>query len=282
MLKIIYFIGMKPITEYQDYRKYMRDFYEERKRSSLFSWREFSRLAGFTSPNYIQLVCDGKSGLSKNGVEGVANAMSIEGVDRDFFRAMVLFGDAKSDAKKTQAFKEMQRIAKENHLRVVDSEAFKYFETWVNPVMRELAPIMPGAKPLELAHQCYPVVSAAEVRYALDFLCRTDFLKKVDEDTYKQTEKIVTGSSEAIPLALRSMNRQMSKLAVDAIDEIPPEKRHVAGVTLGMSDATYKWLVQKLEMLRQQVVAVAAKEKDYDKVYRLNLQLFPLTKGKEA
>ena len=269
---------MKPITEYQDYRKYMRDFYEERKRSSLFSWREFSRLAGFTSPNYIQLVCDGKSGLSKNGVEGVANAMSIEGIDRDFFRAMVLFGDAKSDAKKTQAFKEMQRIAKENHLRVVDSEAFKYFETWVNPVMRELAPIMPGAKPLELAHQCYPVVSAAEVRYALDFLCRTDFLKKVDEDTYKQTEKIVTGSSEAIPLALRSMNRQMLKLAMDAIDEIPPEKRHVAGVTLGMSDATYKWLVQKLEVLRQQVVAMAAKEKDYDKVYRLNLQLFPLSK----
>ena len=272
---------MKPITEYQDYRKYMRDFYEERKRSSLFSWREFSRLAGFSSPNYIQLVCDGKSGLSKNGVEGVANAMSIEGIDRDFFRAMVLFGDAKSDTKKTQAFKEMQKIAKENHLRVVDSEAFKYFETWVNPVLRELAPIMPGAKPLELAHQCYPVVSAAEVRYSLDFLCRADFLKKVDEDSYKQTEKIVTGSSEAIPLALRSMNRQMSKLAVDAIDEIPSEKRHIAGVTLGLSEATYQWVVQKLEVLRQQVVAIAAKEKDYDKVYRLNLQLFPLTKGME-
>jgi hypothetical protein len=29
------------------------------------------------------------------------------------------------------------------------------------------------------------------------------------------------------------------------------------------------------------VVAMAAKEKEYDKVYRLNLQLFPLTKGKE-
>jgi len=26
---------------------------------------------------------------------------------------------------------------------------------------------------------------------------------------------------------------------------------------------------------------MAAKEKEYDKVYRLNLQLFPLTKGKE-
>ncbi len=273
---------MKPITEYQDYREYMRDFYEERKRSSLFSWREFSKLAGFTSPNYIQLVCEGKSRLSKTGVEKVATAMELAGSDRDYFFAMERFGDAKSDSKKIQAFNDMQNIAKENRLRVVDGEAFKYFESWVNPVMRELAPIMPGAKPLELARNCYPVVSAAEVRQSLDFMVHANFLKKVGEDTYVQTEKVVTGSSAAIPLALRSMNRQMSKFATDAIDDIPPEKRHTAGVTLGMSNATYKWLVQKLESLRQQVVAMAAKEKDYDKVYRLNLQLFPLTKGKEA
>ena len=273
---------MKPITEYQDYRMYMRDFYEERKRSSLFSWREFSKLAGFTSPNFMQLVCEGKSRLSKTGVGKVADAMGLAGADRDYFFAMERFGDARSDSMKLQAFNEMQKIAKENRLRVVDAEAFKYFESWVNPVLRELAPIMPGAKPLELARQCIPVVSAAEVRHSLDFMCHAEFLKKIGEDTYVQTEKVVTGSSEAIPLALRSMNRQMSKFATEAIDEVPPEKRHITGVTFGISEETYQWLVQKLETLRQQVVAMAAKEKEYDKVYRLNLQLFPLTKGREA
>lgn len=273
---------MKPITEYQNYREYMRDFYEERKRSSLFSWREFSKLAGFASPNFMQLVCEGKSRLSKTGVEKVADAMGLAGADRDYFFAMERFGDARSDSMKLQAFNEMQKIAKENRLRVVDAEAFKYFESWVNPVLRELAPIMPGAKPLELARQCIPVVSAAEVRHSLDFMCHAEFLNKVGEDTYVQTEKVVTGSSEAIPLALRSMNRQMSKFATEAIDEVPPEKRHITGVTFGISEETYQWLVQKLETLRQQVLAMAAKEKEYDKVYRLNLQLFPLTKGREA
>ena len=273
---------MKPITEYQNYREYMRDFYEERKRSSLFSWREFSKLAGFASPNFMQLVCEGKSRLSKTGVEKVADAMGLAGADRDYFFAMERFGDARSDSMKLQAFNEMQKIAKENRLRVVDAEAFKYFESWVNPVLRELAPIMPGAKPLELARQCYPVVSAAEVRHSLDFMCHAEFLKKIGEDAYEQTEKVVTGSTEAIPLALRSMNRQMSKFATEAIDEVPPEKRHITGVTFGISEETYQWLVQKLETLRQQVVAMAAKEKEYDKVYRLNLQLFPLTKGREA
>ena len=273
---------MKPITEYQNYREYMRDFYEERKRSSLFSWREFSKLAGFASPNFMQLVCEGKSRLSKTGVGKVADAMGLAGADRDYFFAMERFGDARSDSMKLQAFNEMQKIAKENRLRVVDAEAFKYFESWVNPVLRELAPIMPGAKPLELARRCIPVVSAAEVRHSLDFMCHAEFLKKIGEDTYVQTEKVVTGSSEAIPLALRSMNRQMSKFATEAIDEVPPEKRHITGVTFGISEETYQWLVQKLETLRQQVVAMAAKEKEYDKVYRLNLQLFPLTKGREA
>ena len=29
---------MKEIVEYTDYRKYILDYYEERKRSSVFSW----------------------------------------------------------------------------------------------------------------------------------------------------------------------------------------------------------------------------------------------------
>ena len=52
---------MRPITEYQDYREYMRDFYAERKRSSYFTWRKFASLAGFTSPAYLKLVSDGKT-----------------------------------------------------------------------------------------------------------------------------------------------------------------------------------------------------------------------------
>ena len=52
---------MNPIAEYNDYRRYMRDYYQERKRTSYFSWREFAKLAGFSSSGYLKLVCDGKN-----------------------------------------------------------------------------------------------------------------------------------------------------------------------------------------------------------------------------
>ena len=41
----------------------------------------------------------------------------------------------------------MERIAREHKVRVVDSDAFQYYESWENPVIRELAPMMPGAQP---------------------------------------------------------------------------------------------------------------------------------------
>ena len=40
---------MKAIVEYTDYRKFIRDYYEERKRCSAFTWREFARNVGFSS-----------------------------------------------------------------------------------------------------------------------------------------------------------------------------------------------------------------------------------------
>ena len=61
---------MKPIIDYIDFRQYMLDYYEDRKRRSAFSWREFSKITGFSSSSYMKVVCDGKSKLSRLGVEG--------------------------------------------------------------------------------------------------------------------------------------------------------------------------------------------------------------------
>jgi uncharacterized protein (TIGR02147 family) len=76
---------MNPIAEYNDYRRYMRDYYEERKRTSYFSWREFAKLAGFSSSGYLKLVCDGKTRLRQDGALKVARAMELPDTVRNIF-----------------------------------------------------------------------------------------------------------------------------------------------------------------------------------------------------
>lgn len=275
---VVYLFTMKPIVEYSDFRQYMLDYYEERKRRSVFSWREFSKIAGFTSSSYMKVVCDGKSKLSRIGVERTGAAMGLVGFEMEYFRAMVEFGQAATEEKKKAAYENMLAIAKVHKVRVLEGDLFEFYDSWQNPVVRELAPLMPGATPGEIAKKCYPEISAAEVQQSLNFLTKAGLLKKAGDSAFVQAETSITGTPDATRLALRGMHRQMSKLATPALD-LPVEQRNFSGVTMGVSRESYERIVKVLDECRRQIIAIAADDKNIDQVYRLNLQLFPLTKN---
>ena len=269
---------MKPIVEYQDYHVFLNDYYEERKRTSAFSWREFAKIAGFVSPSYLKDVCAGKTNLSKVTMRRVAAAIGLVGHQVEYFEAMVQFGNAKTDDAKKKFLEQMQSIAVDHKVRIVDKDAFEYYDSWKNPVVRELAPLMPGAMPGEIAKMCTQEISALEVRKSLAFLERAGFLKQVGENIYVQTEKSVEGSKEGLPLAIRSMHREMGTLAVDSLDRFTADVRNVMGITMGINRETYDRIVHELEECRKKITAIAEECCDIRQVYRLNLQLFPLSK----
>ena len=268
---------MKPITEYTDFRQLMLDYYEDRKRRSAFSWRDFSKAAGFTSSSYMKVVCDGKSKLSKIGVERTGVAMGLVGFELEYFRALVEFGQARTEDMKKAAYERMLSIAKVHKVRVMEGDLFEFYDSWQNPVVRELAPLMPGATPGEMAKMCYPEVSAAEVQQSLNFLTKTGLLKKAG-DSFTLAETSIKGTPDATRLALRGMHRMMSKLATPAID-LPAGERNFSGVTMGVSRESYDRIVKVLDECRRQIIAIAAEDKSIEQIYRLNLQLFPLTKS---
>ena len=268
---------MKSVFEYKDYHLFMQDYYDERKRLGAFSWREFCKSAGFTSPNFLKLVCMGQSKLSKVKVGDVAKAMGLVGDDADYFREMVTFCNAEKDEAKKAALLEMQRIALEHKVRVVDSDAFQYYESWKYPVLRELAPMMPGASPRDLADTCKEHVSAEEVRDVLNFLVKAGFLKKVGEKVYSQTEQIVIGSKEALPIAIRAMHKEMANMAARAVDRYSASERHFTGVTLSVNQEASERIAKELDACCRKVLAIANEYSDQDQVCRINFQFFPVT-----
>ena len=274
---------MKSILEYKDYRLYIQDYYDERKRLGAFSWREFCKSAGFTSPNFLKLVCLGESRLGAPKIENVANAMGLVGFEKDYFRALVTFCNAKKDSVKKTALLEMQKIAMEHKMRVVDGDAFQYYESWKYPVLRELIPMMPGANPRDIADECKEHVSAEEVRDILGFLVKAGFLKKDGEKVYSQTEQNVIGSKEALPIAIRSMHKEMANMAARAVERYSPSERYFTGVTLGVNEEASRRIVDEIDACCKKVLSIANEYKDSDQVCRINFQFFPFTdKIKEA
>ena len=272
---------MKEIVEYTDYRKFIQDYYDERKRCSAFTWRDFARDAGFSSAVYLKYVCEGKKNLSVNAAGSVAAAMGLAGYEQTYFVLMVSYAHAKSDKAKRAAFEERCALAHAHKVRVLGNEEFDYFKSWRNPVLRELAPHMPGARPLEMARACKPAITAAEVSETLDFLVRAKLLKKDRSGNYRQTDKSVSmGSVDAVPVAARDMQRQMGEFAVNALD-LPLSERDMSGLTMGLTRRAYDRIKKELADCRRRVVAIAAEDDETEQVYRLNLQLFPMSERLE-
>ena len=269
---------MKDVLEYTSYRQYIADYYADRKAKSAFTWQEFTRAAGFSSPVHLKYASEGKLNLSDAAAQRVAQAMHLAGYEQDYFCEMVKFDNAKTDAEKKDAFSKMLSIADAHKAKILEGDSFRYFDSWKNPVLRELAPAMPGAKPLALARACRPEITAAEVTESLNFLVKADLLKKDKDGNYIQTEKgVTTGPMEVTPVAVRGMHRQMGEFALDAIEGVPQDERHFSGLTLGITRKAYEEIVQEIAEFRKRIITIATREDDTDEVYRLNVQFFPMT-----
>ena len=268
---------MKEIIEYTDYRKFIQDYYDERKRSSAFSWHAFAQKAGFSSDVYLKYVCEGKKNLSVGSAGSVAGAMGLVGFEYDYFVLMVSYAHAKNDSAKRAAFEERCALAQAHKIRVLGDEEFNYFKSWKNSVIRELAPHMPGAKPLEIARACKQKISAAEVSETLDFLVKAKLLKKDKNGNYQQTDKAIKMAPvEVVPLAARDLQRQMGEFAIQSLD-LPLSERVMSGYTLGLTHRAYERIKKEVDEFYRRVVAIATEEDETERVYRLNVQLFPMS-----
>ena len=273
---------MKAIVEYTDYRKFIQDYYDERKRESAFTWREFAQNAGFASAIFLKYVCEGKKNLSISAAGSVANAMGLAGFEKTYFVLMVTYAHAKGDEAKMEAFEKRCALARAHKVRVLGGEEFDYYKSWKNPLLRELAPHMPGARPAEMARACKPKISAAEVSETLDFLEDANLLKKDREGNYVQTDKSISmGSVDAVPLAAKDLQRQMGELAVKALD-LPLAERVMSGVVLGLTEESYEQIKKELLEFRRRIIAIATESDKTQRVYRLNLQLFPISENLET
>ncbi|SHL12549.1 TIGR02147 family protein [Fibrobacter sp. UWEL] len=270
---------MKNVLEYNNFRLYIRDYYAERKDRSGFTWRDFARDAGYSSPVFLKLVCDGKSNLSEVGVERVASAMGLVGVDLQYFRLLVSFNQEKNLDKQKVFFAEMRKLARENSVTLVGEEQYDYFENWLNPVIRELAPASKAPTAAKLAGQCIFDADVPQVKKSLKLLEKTGLLKKNEDGSYEQDAKsISSGDLNVASMAIRQMHRQMGELAVKALDQVPLNERDISGLTMGISESAYQKIVKEIADFRRRITAIAVESAGEQRVYRLNMQLFPLTK----
>ena len=120
---------------------------------SAFSYRYFSRKAGFKSPNFLKLVIDGQRSLGPESVDRFAKALKLDEDEHDFFRALVAFEQARTPDEKNEAFARVAASQRFRQARRLDSGMFTYLSRWYYPAIREMAHTTPRPSSNSGAHR---------------------------------------------------------------------------------------------------------------------------------
>lgn len=271
---------MKSVFEYIDYRHYLSDFYSEHKKvKKYFSYRYFSSKAGVKSPVFLKLIIEGKRNLTQPMIEKFSTALGLKEKEAVYFNHLVLFNQGKTSLEKQEHYlvlKSMAGLIKEH---VIESDYYDYYDKWYTSVIRELICQRDFKENYDkIAAAVYPKITPTQAKSAVELLVKLGMIRKKRDGTYAQTEKAITSGSSVTSIAIRNFNRQMAQLAEKSLDSVPVSRRHISGITMGISEEGYHILESEIEAFKERVVNIINADEIADKVYQLNIQLFPTSK----
>jgi uncharacterized protein (TIGR02147 family) len=268
---------VKPVFSYIDFREYLRDYYLENKKTKGFTFREFSRRAGFTSPSFIKLVIESKANLRKSSIAKLCTAMGLKREERRYFKSLVLFGQAKDLKTKMRFLEALRQIGEKPVANQLTAGQFEYFSQWYHPVIRELLDLGIGDDSSTLAKTVIPPLSEEEARESVELLLRLNLII-AEGDRYRAAHRFLTTEGSATDaLAVHCVQKKMAQLASDALDIYKKEERDISGLTVALSNRSFELVQTEFAALRRKIMEIASEEKEADKVYRCNFHIFPLS-----
>jgi len=269
----------KKIFEYDDYRKFLVDFYIESKtRNKNFSFRFFARVAGFGSPSFLKLVMDGKRNISAASARKFSSAMKLTQEETQFFVDLVGFNQAVTREERQFHAANLMKSKTYRSIHPLREAEFRYFTKWFYVAIRELVGLG-GFKedPEWIAKRVYPNITESEAREALEELLKLGLLSRGENGKLIQSNFYLATPDEVLSAYVADYHRNTIGMAIKAIDRFPREKREISALVFGVSEKTAKIIKEKLQSYRNEIGEIVSLDTGQEKVYQLNFQLFPLS-----
>ena len=127
-----------------------------------------------------------------------------------------------------------------------------------------------------LAKSLRPAISPEEARESVRLLLRLGFLQKDKNGRYVEADPFITSGHEVVSEGVRELNRKMAELGEKAVNLFSPKERDISSFVAGVSDKGYELLKEEVYDFKERIKRIVSLDRNMDKVYNLNVQLFPV------
>jgi uncharacterized protein (TIGR02147 family) len=280
-LKKEYSMTHADIYSYLDYRHFLGDlFSSQKKEDPSFSFRSFARMAGSTSPNFLQLIQARKLNIQPSAVQSLSRSFGLSVKEKNYFEYLTSFDHAKTHAEKDRNFRLILQAREYKEIQTLDKNQFELFSHWYIPVIRELitGDGYPG-DPAWIGERIIPPVSPTKVKKGIAVLESLGLILRAEGGKWVHADRVVSTPSEVLSVAVTTYHKNVIALAREAIERFDSDERDIRSVTLGVSSDGFAEIKRRMESFWKELLAYAEAQKSPDRVYQVNMQLFPLSKS---
>jgi uncharacterized protein (TIGR02147 family) len=269
---------LENIFSYYDYRKFLDDFYREKKlKDSFFSLRYMSRKIGIDHGLIVKIL-QGQRHISAPKIPAFVGLLELDKHKAGYFELLVLYGKATTDREIKNYFEKILAFSEVSSRRV-DVDKYEFYRRWYYTAVREIINIQPFKGNFTwLGRMLEPQITTAEARKAVRLLERLAFIKKNDQGIYQQTVKFITTDDTWRSIAISTFQKEALALAGAALESIPKEERDISTVTMTLDDDGFIKARDRIRLLQKELINIASTCGRVNRVYQVNLAFFPLSK----
>ena len=268
---------MPDLFNYLEYRDYLKDAYEERRRSQpYFSYRFIGNRVGMDS-SYLTRLFQKKLHLGDELVERMAGTFGLDGEALEYFRILVSFNKTRIEAQARVFHDQLMRLRGVKY-RVVQREQEEFFANWIHVALRSLLDYHPFDGDFDaLGAELSPCVSGDEIKESLFLLERLGLAKRTDTG-YEILDNHLHSGENWDAAAIMAFQKSTLELAARSLDTVPPAHRDISTMTMNIDAQTLEDVKIMVREFQENIANLVERSATSDRVYQMNVQIFPLSR----
>lgn len=282
------------LSDYMNYRQFLGDFYLYKRKASkgslrAYTYAVFSAAANIKSPNYLKMIIEGKRNLSDDMIGKFGKALGFMKDQTEEFRLLVQFTQAMDPAERNMYLKKLSehRVAGKLKSGEIDRKTWEKVPNWVAWIIYAMID-QEGVSfdTATLKNLLRGKASEDEIDHALSTLISSGDLRRDEVTGELKKARNLTESPEEIPVALvRKLQSQLMYLGLESLYQDQPTEREFGTLTLSLTKTEFEEIKFKLRQMRKALHkdnSIARMKDKGERVYQLNIQLFPVTNAVES
>ncbi len=268
---------MPDVLDYLEYREFLKDWFVESKKDNRFtSYRYLGQKTG-VDPAWLVRVFQKEGHLNEEALPAFIRLCGFDDRRAEYFRVLYRFCKTKAKSSLSELYCRLMEL-REMEARVLTSPEFMYFGNWACTALRALIGISENTSDLHaVANHLNPPISQNDARNALEVLKQLKLIEKDGHGGWNITQQIVTTGGEVKSSAVRDFHRRTLELAQESLDRHSIAERDVSSIVFTVDQADIPEFKQRIEDFRRGLLQFAKKSEHANRVYALNVSMFPLS-----